>query len=128
MEFYTSYGWAGEKYEQTEDLPLKEIAKRIKAEINEKYPDVKVSIRSEYYSGGCGIDIKILSVPFSKIINDSNIMERDRYYTPEAKSLLEGIQKIADQYRYSDSDGQIDYFSTNFHCYVCFDSKLTNQG
>jgi len=128
-KFYTPYGWRGEKYEETKNLPLKEIAKLIRKEIKQKFPDVKVSIRTKHFSGGCSIDVTIKQAPF-KIINpewDYTSPYTVDKYTKEARELLKEIEKIVNQYRYDDSDAQIDYFDTNFYSHVCFDWELEKE-
>jgi ATP-dependent phosphoenolpyruvate carboxykinase len=128
VKFYTPYGWKGDKYDETKHLPIKEIAKLIKKEIQKKFPDIKVSVRSKIYSGGQSIRITIKEVPF-RVINPEwgQSFYVTRKYTKEAERLIEEIEKIANRYRFSDCDPMIDYFHTNFYLTVEFDSKLEKQ-
>ena len=143
-QFYTPYGWEGSKYKDThEKLNLKEIAKKIKDEILSKYPEISVSVKTQHFSGGQAININIISYPkpyLQKILSphftfkfqnleESQIPEwaYDYAYTSEAKALIDDIQRIANQYRYDDSDSQIDYFSTNFYCTPEFDWTLREK-
>jgi len=137
-QFYTPYGWEGSKYTETKNkLSLKEIAQLIKKETLSKHPEINISVKTQHFSGGSSVNINITSYPkpyLQKILSPhftfkfQNMEESqipdwayDYAYTPEAKALLDDIQRIADQYRYDDSDGQIDYFSTNFYCTPEFD-------
>ena len=113
MKFYTPYGWKGDKYEKTKHLPIKEIAKLIKKDIQKKFPDIKISVRSKVFSGGQSIRITIKEVPF-RVINpkwDQSIYVT-RKYTKEGEKLIEEIEKIVNRYRFSDCDPIIDYFHT----------------
>ena len=60
--YYTPNAFEGVKYNP--ELSTKEIAKRIKKEFNKRYPKVKVSITSKYYSGGSSINIHLMKAPF----------------------------------------------------------------
>lgn len=125
MRFYTPYGWKGAKYEEVEDLSLKDIAKIIKKEITSKFPDFKFSVRTEYFSGGRAIRVKITSVPNGfKIFKNPGITWQR---TEQAQKLVEEIEKIANQYRYEDCDAQIDYFDASFWLNVDFDMELEKR-
>lgn len=129
-EFYTPYGWKGKSYESTRSLPLKEVAKRIKREVEAKYPKFSVSVRTEHFSMGCAIHLKVVSMPvgFRIMRREDNAHGYASYpYTEEAKALMDGLQKIANQYRFDDSDGQIDYFNTNFYCTPEFAWELRSK-
>ena len=140
-EFYTQGGWEGSKYQETnKTLSLKEIAKKIKDEILFKHPEISVSVKTEHFANGRAININVMSYPEPYLQKMISLSFRSQYenmeesqipdwaydytYTSEAKALIDDIQRIADQYRYDDSDGQIDYFSTNFYCTPEFDWTL----
>lgn len=120
---YTGYGWEGKNY--TEGLSTTEIAKLIRAEIKAKFPKIKASVTSKYYAGGSSIDVKIFMLPFNpmnpKFDPDQNGYYAEGRYVVEYVELDKAIQAIGDAYRYSDSDGMIDYFSTNFYYHVALD-------
>ncbi|MEM1554340.1 MAG: LPD29 domain-containing protein [Thermoproteota archaeon] len=123
-QFYTPYGWKGAKYEEVENLSLKEIAKIIKRELVSKFPSFKFSVRTEYYAGGRSINIKIVAVPEGfRILKSPKSFEK----TEEAQNLIKEIEKIANQYRYVDSDAQIDYFDASFWLSVDFDWELEKR-
>lgn len=123
--FYTTNGWQGDKYEATRDLPLKEKAKLIKREILVKHPDIKVSVRTEFFSMGCAIRISVKKVPTRvSYLEDHPYGGKTRKLTTRGRAILESIQAIANQYRYNDSDAMIDYFNTNFYCTPQYDLDL----
>jgi len=108
----TEYKFEGSLYRETQKLDLKEIAKRIKGEVLKKYPNIGVSVTSEYFANGCAIRIHVKSYP-------RPIYQKGPYgqeHTAEVKELLSWIQAIANQYRYDDSDSMFDHFDTNFYC------------
>jgi len=132
---YTGFGWEGEQYRATKDLPKTEIAKRIKAEVMAMFPSIKFSIRTSTYTGGSSITLKILDFGFDCFTEQykaylqsdmSMIFEywcRENFgpavmYVPDASNIFKRIEKIANNYRYNDSDGQVDYFDTNFYFFV----------
>ena len=42
-------------------------------------------------------------------------MDREERLVPEAKAMMTDVVEFINSYRYDDSDGMIDYFSTNFY-------------
>jgi len=140
MRNYSQQGWEGNKYRDTKELPLKEIAAKIKQEVQAKYPEIKVSVRTDHYSGGRSIDVHIISAPFKLLVRKviypemANLPEDKipKYawgwaYTPKAQEVLDGIKKICNQYNYDDSDGMIDYFDTSFYNSVDYDWELMHE-
>ena len=134
---YTGYGWEGEKYRATKDLPEKEIAKRIKAEVKAMFPSIKFSIRTSTYNGGSSMTLTILNFGFEHVTeqykayrqSDMSMVFEDWCqenfgpairYVPEISDIINCIEKIGDSYRYSDADTQIDYFDTNFYFSVTY--------
>lgn len=121
-EFYTPYGWKGQKYSESEKLSLKEIAQRIKKEILAKHPEISISVKTEHFANGCAINIHVVSVPFKAFVKEPLYpgQQDSKYftlrYTDAGTALIDEIQHIANQYRRDDSDAQIDYFNTNFYC------------
>jgi len=114
----------GTKYQETQNLPLKKIAKHIKAEVLQKYPEIKISVKTKSFSGGCAINIHITAFPY-ELYQDVTIGgQKSRDYSEKAKETLKGIQEIANQYRWDESDPQTDYFLCNFYCTPGFDWEL----
>lgn len=122
----------GSKYEETKDLPLTEIAKRIKQEIRERYPRVKVSVRTEFYSMGCSVDVWVQDADFNPINpewlpSDSWYPVPKSRYTEQGKQLLKDIEGIVQQYNRDNSDSSIDYFEVRFYSSVEYTYDLQKR-
>lgn len=130
-DFYTSNGWKGENYEKTKNLSTVEVAKLIRNEIKIKYPDIKVSVRSKYFSMGSSIDVYIKDCGFNPINpgwNPRNIDNgNNSRYTDKTKLLLKELKEIGDKYQRSDCDGMIDYFDVNFWYHVSFEYEFEQR-
>ena len=123
-EFYTSNGWKGDKYDR--DLTTKEIAKRIREQLKKEYSDCKFSVKKHEFSGGASISVTIKETPKSIYATNNDIInyslfdksENDDNFNAYGNKLIKDIFKICNSYRYSDCDGMIDYFCTNFYLTV----------
>lgn len=98
---------------------LTEVAKRIREEVGKKYPALTFSITKDNYS----IYIYLMKGNF-QAINDGeeNPLQLNHYYldrddriTEKAKSVMQDVKKIADQYNWNNSDPMTDYFDVNFY-------------
>ena len=126
MNFYTQNGWAGKNYDN--NLSTKEIAAKVREFAKKNFPGFKFSITSKWsmYTDSLYIVLKagpcVPFVPGSKLAergyfqatSDVKAREKDGL-TPEAFAALDGVASYAASFRYSDSDGMIDYFDTNFY-------------
>lgn len=120
-EFYTQNGWKGEKYDR--NLNIKTIAKLIREQLKEEFPDCKFSVTKKEFSGGCSLTVVVKETPKSVYSNDDkNIINYDISpyieYTELSiygNKLITRVWEIINQYRYSDCDFQIDYFDVNFY-------------
>jgi hypothetical protein len=120
-EFYTANGWKGDKYNR--DLDIKTIAKLVRKQLKEEFPDCKFSVTKNEFSGGCSLTVIVKETPKSVYANDDkNIINYDispYIEYPElsiyGKELVIRVWEIINQYRYSDCDYQIDYFDVNFY-------------
>jgi len=136
---YTQGAWEGEKYKETENLSTTEIAKRIREDIKVfkrdfGYPELKVSVRTQYYAGGSSIDVTIKDFGFNPYNpewdvdayskGEQNSVDR---YTKRTQAIIKSLEKRGNKYRYNDSDGMIDYFDTNFYYFVNVDYGLENK-
>ena len=129
---YTGNGWAGKHYDH--DMTTTQAAAEIRKIINTLFPrkeGYRISVTREYFSMGSSIDIVVKAAPFriytpeysaayaeaiaTRIWDDARKVET---YTPEAKKLIDSITKIGNSFRHDDSDGQIDYFNTNFYLHT----------
>ena len=128
----TSYG---SKYEETKDLDIVEVAKLIKKELREEWPEFKWSVRTEKYSGGQSVKVKIKEAPESfKLFNSTWLSEfknneysRAQKYTEEASELLEEARNIVEAYNFDGSDARVDYFHVRFYKSVDYDRDLERE-
>lgn len=81
---------------------------------------IKVSIRTEYYSGGGSIDVMIKGIP-----QDWGWTEDvDRYghpikkATPAMAAFIAAVQEIHSAYNFDNSDAMTDYFHRNYYGHV----------
>lgn len=88
------------KYEKRWIRPA-EVAKLARKALRNKFPDIKFSVRSESYSGGCAIRVSWLDGPTS-----------------------DEVDAVTDQFRGSRFDGMIDYGYTVTH-WLMPDGKAT---
>ena len=68
---YSGSGWEG--VNSNKNLSTKEQAKAITDAMKEKYPDVKISRKSELYSGGSSIHLDIMSSDKDLYVSDADI-------------------------------------------------------
>ena len=59
---YTQGAWEGKMYDP--NLSTKEIAERVRFFFKKQYPTCKVSVQTQYYSGGSAINIALLHSKF----------------------------------------------------------------
>ena len=119
-EFYTQNGWKGDKYDR--NLDIKTIAKLVREQLKKEFSDCKFSVRKSEFSGGCSLDVTIKETS-KNIYADSNnniinYQIGNAYHeelTSYGNKLITRVWEIIDQYRFSDCDGMIDYFNTNFY-------------
>lgn len=65
MRNYTGNGWQGSRYDR--DLDITDIAKALRVELKEKYPECKFSVRIERYAGGQSLTIGLMAGPFRAV-------------------------------------------------------------
>lgn len=117
-------------------LDVTEIAKLIKKDIKKYFPNIKVSVKSERYSGGKSINVIIKQLPFNPF-RQEYIQNYDRWSTyrlelenknPELTTqgkllqyntnyleLEQNLYQIINSYNYDKSNDTIDYFNVNFY-------------
>ena len=126
MNFYTQNGWAGKNYDSK--LSTKEIAAKVRDFAKKNYQEFKFSITSKWSMYADSLYIVMKSGPVAPFVEGSKLAERGYMratsdvkawekdgLTPEAFAALDGVASYAASFRYSDSDGMIDYFDTNFY-------------
>ena len=124
--FYTSNGWAGNNYDR--NLKGKDIAAKVRAFVKNEFPDFKFSIRSKFGMQADTIYITVLSGPIPALCEgnprsyESCISGFGDAYkgriTDEMLAVLDKVHSFVSSFRYSDCDGMIDYFDTNFYCWM----------
>jgi len=118
---YTGHGWEGINYDIK--LDITDIAKLIKKQLKKDFPGAKFSVTVERYSGGQSLTIALMGDiehPFKdKSTNYAQInhyyIDRDDRLTDRAKNMFKRANELANSFNFQDSDGQIDYFHTNFY-------------
>lgn len=126
MNFYTQNGWAGKNYDS--NLSTKEIAAKVREFARKNFPGFKFSITSKWSMYADSLYIALKAGPCVPFADGSKFAERGYFQaasdvkarekdglTPEAFAALDGVASYAASFRYSDSDGMIDYFDTNFY-------------
>lgn len=140
---YTGHARAGAKFKK--DLSRIEIAKLMREDIKvcgfTKKNGFVISVTCESYSGGGSIDIRVKQAPFKMLSQeyldwDSNNRIGKKFeplpygvseYTVNGKLLMDTLEHIHSSYRYSDCDGMIDYFDTNYYGHVDLDWDLRKK-
>jgi hypothetical protein len=113
-----------------EKMTTTEIAKAFRSDVKAakkagKLPkSLKLSVRTEYFSMGSSIDVRVKSAPFALVSADNVLFcaarpnetpDRDLHrYTPEAQDLLETLSGMLNAYNEKDIDSQTDYFNVRF--------------
>lgn len=131
----------GSKYEATKRLSTPEISKLIREDIKSakkrgQLPaGLKVSVRSDSFSGGSSIDIRITAIPEGQQLfnpewaeatdNGRRYNERGlQRYTKAVQGWIDLLKEIHRSYNRDNSDSMSDYFSVNFYGDVTVDWKL----
>lgn len=94
----------GSKYRDTYGMDIKEIAKLVRKDLKEAFPNYIFKVQIERYSMGQSLHIQV---------NGTGIKER---FSEEARKLEEEIRALANEYNYDDSDIMTDYFNVRFYC------------
>lgn len=139
----------GAKYEQVKHLSTTEIAKLIRADIKlarkvetklgtaagadiaivdglaalaSMPKTIKVSVRSEYFSGGSSIDVRVYNLPEKGWGYVHEEYPRP-HWTPgaELSAILDALAEIHRAYNYNGSDAMVDYFDVNYYGHVDVD-------
>jgi len=123
----------GERYTETRDLTTVQVAALIRQDIKKQFPNLKIFVRSEYYSGGSSIDIRVKSCDFNPINpawdpNDyMTSMDNNPRYTERGKTLLRDLERIVNRYNRDNSDSSIDYFDVRFYSSVTYDYAFEQE-
>lgn len=148
----------GAKYEEVKHLSTTEIAKRIRADIKlarkveaklgtatcaevaltdslaalaTMPKQIKVSVRSEYFSGGSAIRVNLYNLPH---VGWGYVQEKDMWGQPrwvpneELRGILKALKEIHGQYNFDGSDSMVDYFHVNYYGDVDVDWRERPRG
>lgn len=145
QRFYNAGHWRGSKYEESRRLGLAEIAKLMRQDIKiarkvgkvapgttdlavldpiaDAPAQIKISIRSGYFSGGGAIDVTISNVPAEwgwteQEVDDGYGNQMRKVATPAMAAFKEAIEQIHRAYNYDNSDTQADYFERHYWGHV----------
>jgi hypothetical protein len=139
------YKFEGTNYQKSKDLSVAEIGKLIKQEFKKEFPEIKLSVKSQVYSGGCSIHAQITEYKgrvftdsylqyrtepdymlSNMLFNDYCIVKRIecQRFTPNLLKVLERLEEIGNSYNFDDSDSQTDYFSNSFYYFADLDSSF----
>ncbi len=111
------------------------IAKHIRQKLKKEFPDCKFSVRTEYFSGGSGIDAYLMEAPFEVIAEEKyreygyhqlsegqlkngfndNLICNGVELTQKGWDLLARAVEILDELNWDNSDPQTDYFNVNYY-------------
>ncbi len=119
----------GLQYQETKHLPLKEIAKKVKAEITEKHPEIKVSVRTSDYSA---IDVEITAIPkdfqpYKKELLDPHLPCTTIRNTEAGQQLLDELENILDAYNRKDIEIETDYCNVRFFTHVTYSFQVSQD-
>lgn len=105
-----AYHTIGSKYDR--QLDITDIAKLVRKELKEVYPNNKHSVRIERFAGGESITVET-TVDFPVWQHDERGYRDGR--TPMASEMQAKISAIVNAYNFDDSDSMTDYFHVNFY-------------
>lgn len=124
----------GSKYEANAGKSLPELAKLMREDIKAakkrgQLPKaLKVSVRSEYFSGGGAIRMSITALPEDqRLYTERYAIETDNFtrspdcfsdvkrYTDEVTSWIDVLKEIHQAYNRNNSDSMSDYFDVNYY-------------
>jgi len=127
----------GAKYEATRNLDITEIAKRMRADIKalNLRPGFKVAVRTQRYSGGQSIDIRVTALPDDFRVYSEARASWDKQFpnsyrpplsvadqhSPEYNEVKAKLEAIHNAYNRDNSDSMTDYFDTRYYGSVNFE-------
>lgn len=139
------YKFEGTNYQKSKDLSVAEIGKLIKQEFKKEFPEIKLSVKSQVYSGGCSINARITEYK-GRVFTEaylqyrtepdymlSNMLFSDycvekriqcERLVPNVLKALDRLEEIGNSYNFDDSDSQTDYFSNSFYWFFGLSSKF----
>ncbi len=135
-------GFEGSRLEMTKGMSRAEIAKLFRGDIKaatargDLPKGLKVSVRTQEYSGGGSINVRVTAVPAGfGVLNLPRVyadfctphVYSDRpMYSAQAAALLKKLDAMLQAYNFDDSDTMTDYFHVRFYGHAEFDSDVTS--
>jgi len=131
--------WVGDKYEQTRDIPLTEVAKLIRREIafarkmgrkpakpgdikvpepiGDAPPSIRFSVRTRKFSGGAAIDVIVGGIPedWGWTVEDDGWGSQRQVPSPALKELAAELRRVVNAYNYDGSDPTVDLYYKRFY-------------
>ncbi len=119
----------GSQYQETKQLPLKEIAKKVKKEIQQSHPEIKVSVVTEHYSS---IKIEVTAIPkdfqpYRKEQLSQNLPYTTIRRTDAGQKLLDELEAILDAYNRKDIEIETDYCNVRYYTYVTYSFQISQE-
>lgn len=131
-QFYTQHGWEGSRYDS--HLSTKDIAALVREYAKQNWNQWRFSVRCHFASMCSEISIELKGGPTESGLTEETRREhqtfrvqtayqygrnRDGRIVPEAEVVMQDVVSYLMSFNYDDSDGQIDYFDTNFYVHEC---------
>jgi hypothetical protein len=123
----------GSNYEDTEDLDIPALGRRIKKGIKAMMeagdiPEMKLSVTTN--RSPREVNVKFKSFPedaplFQK--SKDRFGQEQRVYSDQAKEVQEKVKDYVDTFNYDGSDIQTDYFNVRFYSNVKFDWRFSKK-
>ena len=131
---YTANETIGSKYNRGADIT--DIAKAVRKDIKDEFPELKVSVTTERYAGGRSLNVTVKEspVPLNNPAYDSDFVWgirvgkinswtpedeiKRRYYTERGKHVEDRLKEIVLDYNRDDSDSMVDYFDRDFYEHI----------
>ena len=127
-EFYTAWGWEGARYDRS--LGTKDIAALVREYCKSHWNQWRFSVRCHFASMCSEIRIELKGGPIECGTRSNDDFDRRwgvqtsyRYHDhddrvdPMAEAVMKDVVEYCQSFNYDDSDGQIDYFDTNFYLF-----------
>lgn len=93
----------GTKYQETKDFDIVDIAKLVRRDLREHYPNYKIRVQTERFANGASLYIQLANTG----------IERGTSTESDTKDT---VRHIANQYNYNEREWQSDYRATKFYC------------
>jgi hypothetical protein len=124
------FQFTGSNYAQTKDMTTTEIAKLVRDGIKqlkkagELPAGLKVSVKTDYFSGGSAIRVAIKACPGGAINPEfeaayaarpnAPLFELPPRYTPACQHAIDALRAVLDSFNRDSSDPMSDYFNRRF--------------